>query len=189
MQASIQLGDLKDPQNVKKLEALLSELYDLFDPLYETSDPNGSVSAQRGKIAIYYDGADYQKKINVDGGTTWLPIGGFVDRGDPAAYDRQVGDFTVDSDWHDWDLSAIVPAGAKAVLLRVMMKDDLVERLIQFQKNGNTNTFNSTHIRAQVANVYIEQDLIVACDSDRVIEYYLTTGMDACNVIVRGWWF
>lgn len=71
MQASIQLGDLKDPQNVRKLETLLSELYDLFDPLYETSDPDGSIKAQRGKLCIFQNGSNYETKVNVDGDTTW----------------------------------------------------------------------------------------------------------------------
>lgn len=71
MQASVVLGDLKKPEDVKKLQQILEELYDLFDLLYETTDPDGNVQAQRGKLCIFFDGSKYHLKKNVDGGTTW----------------------------------------------------------------------------------------------------------------------
>lgn len=50
----------------------------MHDPLYETADPNGSVQAHRGKIAIYFDGTVYHKKINIDGDTAWADYSDFI---------------------------------------------------------------------------------------------------------------
>jgi len=112
---------------------------------------------------------------------------GFHDRGDPGAYDKD--DFTTDGDWHDWDLSAIVPAGAKAVLLRIMLQDDAVASWLQFRENGNSNAYNYIIVRTQVANVVIDADAICSCDSDRVIEYRgADLAFTSTRVIVKGWW-
>jgi len=111
----------------------------------------------------------------------------FYDRGDPASYDKT--DFTTDGAWHDWDLSAIVPAGAKAVLLFVQIKDDAVGSYLGFRENGNSNAYNVSTIRTQVANIFADGDLICACDSSRIIEYigsnlaFVTT-----QAVVKGWW-
>lgn len=78
MQASIVLGNLKNPEDVKRLQQNLEELYDLFDPIYTETAPNGNISAQRGKFALYLNGANYEKWQNIDGGTTWSRIDGAI---------------------------------------------------------------------------------------------------------------
>lgn len=114
---------------------------------------------------------------------------GFHDRGDPTGHDFDVDDFTTDNTWNDLDLSSIVPVGAKAVLLEVYIKDDAVNTTLEFRENGNSNDFNTTILRTQVANVFNIADMIVASDVNRVIEY---RGSDlafvAIYVAVRGWW-
>jgi len=74
MQARISLGDLKSPQDIRRLERTLEELYDLHDTLYTDTAPNGSISAHRGKIALYLNGSTYEKWINTDGDTAWSRI-------------------------------------------------------------------------------------------------------------------
>ena len=114
---------------------------------------------------------------------------GFVDRGDPAAFDFTVGDLTTDGTWRDLDLSAIVPAGAKAVLFNVGIRDNLVEQIFYLRKNGSAIVFSSSTIKTQVANIGFYVDLIVACDSNRVIEYLAAnTAWTTINLTVRGWW-
>lgn len=71
MQASVVLGDLTNPVNIKKLQQILEELYDLHDPLYTETAPNGSISSHRGRLAIYKNGAVYEQWQNVDGDTLW----------------------------------------------------------------------------------------------------------------------
>ncbi|GAH84380.1 unnamed protein product, partial [marine sediment metagenome] len=93
----------------------------------------------------------------------------FVDRGDPAAVDWVTGDFTRDGAWHDLDLSAIVPAGAKAVVFQGFFKSSVVEEIFQLRKKGNANAVNVSQLRSQVAAVLISGDLTCPCDTDRFI--------------------
>jgi len=113
----------------------------------------------------------------------------YHDRGDPAAYDRTVGNFTTDGTWRTWDLSGIVPAGATAVLLRIRLSDDAVGTYIRFRKNGNSNATNRGEVITQVAGVTLMQEVIVACDAGRVIEYYgRNVAFVLLSVLVAGWW-
>lgn len=111
-----------------------------------------------------------------------------TDRGDPASVDVAVGSLTTDGSWHDLDLSSIVPAGASFVVLYVELKDDAASSSILFRKNGNSNAMNVGAITTQVANILTRGDIIVACDSNRVIEY-LTSNLtfDTINITVKGW--
>lgn len=112
----------------------------------------------------------------------------FVDRGDPADYDKT--SWTRDNAWHDWDLSAIVPAGAKAVLLRIYGYDESVGQYIFFRKNGNANAANTAAAYTQGINYAFAHDLVVACDTDRIIEYLASTAWNTAfpKAVVRGWW-
>lgn len=115
---------------------------------------------------------------------------GFVDRGDPSGWDYQVSDLTTDNTWRDLDLSLIVPEGAKAVLLSVAIKDAVADSWVSFRKNGNTNNYNLNAFRTQVANIQIRQTLIVACDTDRKIEYKgKNLTFTTLNILVIGWLF
>lgn len=114
----------------------------------------------------------------------------FVDRGDPAAYDWDLTDLTIDGAWHDLDLSGIVPAGAKSVLLSLYVKATAINKSLTLRKNGNVNTVNSAGIIPPVANVFYRNDSTVACDTDRKIEYAGSAGFfNAIYISVRNWWF
>lgn len=113
----------------------------------------------------------------------------FVDRGDPTDWDYEVGDFTTDGDPHELDLSAIVPIGAKAVLLAVQITDDATGSYVLFKKNGNTNDFNGSFLRTQTVNIINENDMIVFCDTDRKVVYKASNvAFLKLSVAVRGWW-
>lgn len=118
-------------------------------------------------------------------------IGGFVNRGDPAAQDKAVGDFTTDGNWYDLDLSSIVPAGVKAILLRISILDNLVNQVLFLRKNGNSNSINSMQLRTQVANQRIHNsEAVITPDTNRVIEYWASnTVWTEINLTVAGWWF
>lgn len=115
--------------------------------------------------------------------------GFFHDRGDPAAYDFSDATLNNDGNWHDMDLSSIVPVDTKAVLLGVVIRDNNVESSIKFRKNGNTNVINIASIETQAANVYNQGDLVVACDENRLIEYnFPTSNTDYLRIVIKGWW-
>jgi len=112
----------------------------------------------------------------------------WVDRGDPSAYDFTAGDFTQDNNWYDLDLSSIVPAGAVAVLLRVGMQDATTDTQVSFRKNGNSNVYNAGVFKTVEANIDISGELMVFCDTNRVIEYRVSQSLTALNVLVMGWY-
>jgi hypothetical protein len=113
---------------------------------------------------------------------------GFVDRGDPSAYDFTLTDFTTDGNYYDLDLSAIVPAGAKAVIIRIIAQDDATGSIVLFRKNGTSNAYNIMGVRTQVSGVFADGIAIVAVDTNRVVEYRTSnTTYSAINVSVCGW--
>lgn len=114
--------------------------------------------------------------------------GGYVDRGDPGTYDYSQATWSTTGAWTDQDLSGIVPAGAKAVLLRLELRDAAVGTVLKLRENGNSNDSNAAQRRILVADQNHLTDMVVACDSNRVIEYYLTAAFDWIRATVAGWW-
>ena len=113
----------------------------------------------------------------------------FINRGDPAAYDKAKEDLTIDGAWHDWNVSAIVPAGAKAVLLIGHLEGNAIDWKINFREKGNSNEINHADMETIRANITRHRSVIVAIDANRVLEYNADneawTHLDLC---IRGWW-
>lgn len=113
---------------------------------------------------------------------------GFSDRGDPEEDDFTGSDFTKDSDWHELDLSSIVPSGVKLVLLRVFVVNSAAQKVCMFKKNGNYEDYNVAGFTTQVAGIGIGGDVWVVPDSNRKIAYWFQTGTwSVANVTVAGW--
>lgn len=114
--------------------------------------------------------------------------GTFHDRGDPASADYTQATLTLDSSWNDLDLSGIVPTGAKAVALRVVITAG-TGKYILFRRNGNSNIINISQVTqgSLTSTLAAVGDLVVPCDANQVIEYYGTGG--TLEVTVKGWWF
>lgn len=114
----------------------------------------------------------------------------FIDRGDPGTNDYTHANLTGDSTWRDMDLSSIIPAGATAVLLRTTMYDESGTGMtLYFRKNGNSNTINIGGNSVQVITLTNKpEDTLVALDSNRKIEYWLSsTATDSISVNVAGY--
>ena len=112
----------------------------------------------------------------------------YVDRGDPSAWDFQVGDLTTDGLKHDMDLSAIVPAGAIAIHIKAKINDDVIDMFMAFYTKSKTYSFNILHNRVIVALLDHYVDGFIACDADRVIQYAASNTVWATiDITVRGW--
>lgn len=120
-----------------------------------------------------------------------VPNSGFTDRGDVGVVDQTLATLIADSAWHRWDLSAIVPSGAKSILFHVWFLGNVVDLVFAVRRGGTLPVggyvWNQSVIRCQVANQMNNADLVVACDVNRVIEY-LFSGGTSIGVVVRGWW-
>lgn len=113
----------------------------------------------------------------------------FHDRGDPSSSDLNTPTLVTDANWHDWDLSSIVPVGTKAVIIQVTVKDNVTISRIFLRKNGNTNTTTTAIVRSQCAGVESNGTIIIACDNDRKVEYNATnTTFNYITMTITGWW-
>lgn len=147
-----------------------------------------SLAGEAGKALIVNVGEDGFDELKAFAAASHTHSGYFVDRGDPAVSDWDQDDLTMNNAWHDLDLSAIVPAGAIAVLLLVAFLDDTLNSYLEFRKKGNSNAMNVGVVTATVINVSHQEDILVACDSNRVIEYHATEDLLSVYITVRGWW-
>jgi len=112
----------------------------------------------------------------------------YVDRGNCYGYDWAASFWTIDSAWHDLDLSAICPSGTKLVLLRVKIKSPAKGKYIGFKTKGNTYDYNIAQLSISVINEQFAADLWVVPDVNRVIQYYLSTSTwTNADVLVAGW--
>lgn len=113
----------------------------------------------------------------------------YRDRGDPAGNDFTKVDLTTDGNWHDLDLSSIVPEHAKAVLLYYRFRSNTVDSYVSFRENGNVNTFNKEQGRIPVAGTVQDRTGIVSLDTNRKIEYRIQNIVwDFIDIVIRGWW-
>jgi len=114
---------------------------------------------------------------------------GFVNRGDPNVVDYDKNDFIKDAAWHTLDISAIVPAGAKAVALSVLLTGPTVAKGFWFARNGQAfgrNAFRGSLVVANLLHIY---DGVVAVDTDRKIQYlFHVSAFTQIDVTVKCWW-
>lgn len=111
----------------------------------------------------------------------------WTDRGDPATSDWDEGDLTADGSWHDLSLSAIVPAGAALVLLRVVLiAGSGDEGQCYFRKADISSLVNVS----AVMEISDDQgrDVWVTPDGNGKIEYKLDfVNTPEVDITVAGW--
>jgi len=124
----------------------------------------------------------YASGSKVSGGNT------YVDRGDFGAYDFDNTDFTADSQWHDLDLSAIIPANAVVVFFSVYMKNPSQQASIIFRKKGYVNELNIARQYTPDVDESIVGNFFVPVGSDGIIEYKTTNiNWAFLHLAIRGW--
>lgn len=90
---------------------------------------------------------------------------------DATTIDKTLADFTTDGNWHvnGLDLSAIVPAGAIAVQLEIIVTDNALSHF--YIRRDATNTFNRLNTFVQVVNRTFARTGMIAINSDRLLDY------------------
>lgn len=113
--------------------------------------------------------------------------------GDISAYHYSIDDFTLDGNYHTFDLSSIVGAVKRMVLVRFSTFTDQsswTNWWIRMKTNGNTNNYNIAEINNSVQNSYQHKEFWVQTDSSGRIEYNIegwTTGTNAIYVTIGAW--
>ena len=112
----------------------------------------------------------------------------FVDRGDPVTHDVGGGDFEKDNQWHDLDLSEIIPSGCIAIYIYVKFKCNSINKAWYLRKKGNSNFPNSLEDKSQVVGYDQCRCGWVFPDANGVIEYNLAAATwPLFSLTVRGW--
>jgi len=107
-----------------------------------------------------------------------------------AAFDFTAVNFTTDGTWKvdGLNLSAIVPAGATAVHLRIFVSDDAAASAFAIRTNA-TDVINQSYTMVRVANLVEEQHAILALDANRLLDYQGSNlAFTNIDVAVLGWW-
>lgn len=112
----------------------------------------------------------------------------FVARGDISEQDFTAPDLTLNGQWYDMDLSSAIPdSDAVAAQIKLVGRHSAAPIYFGLRPNGHSNTINSTYLRMQLNNVFIEHDCWVQLDEDLKIEYIGQGALDSINVCVKGW--
>lgn len=135
----------------------------------------------------YFDQADYLRRERLPQEVVLSPV--FTDRGDPTGYDYTQLTLTIDGAWHTLDLSALVPEGATAIILRVQAVNTGAIASIYFRKNGNSNAYNVSRVETQTLTTTALADAIVFCDTARRIQYLIANvgTWASITIVVAGW--
>ncbi|MBA7526366.1 hypothetical protein ES705_18528 [subsurface metagenome] len=112
-----------------------------------------------------------------------------VNRGALTGWDFSIDDLTADSNWHDLDLSSIIPAKATFVLLNLIIDNITAERSIRFRTKTVSGETYYAALHAQFGGRLTDGHYIVALDANRVIQYRATaSGWIRLDINVIAWW-
>jgi len=165
--ATIIFADSNNTLTLKDIDLYLDSSGSIILEASEYVNFGGTLGS--GGYGIRDNAGVMEKKIS---GGDWLPFGDFVDGGAGVTLKNE-STATIDSAWHDLDVSAYVPVGTKAVGIRFSGVNTSAGPYVRCRKNGETGTVNNGELRIQVANIQNSGFALVAVDSNRVIEYYV----------------
>lgn len=112
----------------------------------------------------------------------------YIDRGDIASNDFEIGDLTLDGNWHDLDLSGIIPTGKLFVKFTVVGRSIAAGRYMQFKVDGYENVINIENHVTQAANIYYAVVLWLISDNTQKIQYrFENATWNVANITVLGW--
>jgi hypothetical protein len=112
----------------------------------------------------------------------------FVSRGDIASADFTQATLNLNANWHDLNISSIVPAAAKAVLVRLYIYATEVNKLLGIRPKGFALGGHYSGLRSQVANTEAESSMVMDLGTGGLLEYYGTdTTLYYAYITILGW--
>ncbi len=98
-------------------------------------------------------------------------------------------DLTTDANWHDLDLSGIIPVEAKAVLVFIRIRDTLTGLYALLSTPGETEIGCFTYLYNQVSGIRMGACYVITPDANRKIIYKFSDQVwDEIHVKIMGWW-
>jgi len=145
----------------------------------------GDTNTFTGSVAI-------SGQLEVAGTNIWAAMSSsgqqYYDRGDPAAWDYEPGDFTTDNTYRDLDLSGISVVGTNRALvyMRFAFKGT-VGATIRLRQNGNINDFNTYRGQFRTVGDTVHDYPWVYTDENGVIEYKISnSSWTNLNMLIMG---
>lgn len=156
------------------------------------SDPNAD------RILFWDDGATATGWLEVDGngiglsGTTLTVNSGYVSRGDFAATDFDVSDFTLDDTWNDLDLDSgangtVLPSDTQLVHMHLLIRSPTAKDRVNMRKKGDTGVA-TTFSSCPVADTFVGYEVFVPVDSSNVLQYRADADLNFVDLRIKGWW-
>lgn len=128
--------------------------------------------------------------IAADSAMPNMTVGCHIDRGDPADHDFFADDLIIDNDWHDLNLSNIIPQDTKFVLIRCKLQTNLIGKKVYLRKKGNVNGINVAIASTGVSALPVYFDLWVACNgTDTPVQYKVNNVEWTSFVLTVRCWF
>ena len=113
----------------------------------------------------------------------------YIPRTDWLGSDFTAANVTTDGARHTLDLSAIVPEGATAVNLTVIVLTANVNAVVRFLHPDSTSHLARCIMRTQVANINMRGIVAVGLDANRHVDYTFSNIVwTDIGIAVRGWW-
>lgn len=110
-----------------------------------------------------------------------------TNRGDAAASDWLFADLTIDNNWHNLNMTSVIPAGVHIVYCHVRIKSNLINRPFEIKTGGFVNNFNRSRMRTLIAGVPNDGDWDVFPNSNGIVQYKGNPFLTDVQIVVKGW--
>lgn len=112
----------------------------------------------------------------------------YVDRGNVAAADFLVGDFTQDEAYHELDISSIVGVGERLVLIEGYFRHTTIGKYFDFAELTSGSGYNKHRVYSTVTNVNEHPCFWVKTTASGKIAYNASTpAWSVATIYIRGW--
>ncbi len=99
-----------------------------------------------------------------------------VSAGDLASRSWDKNDFITDGNYHDLDVSSVVPIAAKIAVFRIRMNSATAGHYCEIRPKGYTNGINIFRSMVMVANKPVDNEFSIVLPSDNILEYEFSNG-------------
>jgi len=111
-----------------------------------------------------------------------------VNRGSTSSADFAKTDLTIDSGWHDLDLSGQIPEGATFVQLQVEISHPSAGEIFVLKEKDYASGYVVMNMHTQVAGQKMGYRFWIGVNANRIIEYKAATGSwGTIDITVVAW--
>jgi len=149
----------------------------------EGSLVSGETDITAAQLEELSDGSETILHSHAVVGATWN------ERGEVSSADYDETTLLENGSYNALDISGIVGAGHRLVLLGVRCQTGTAGASVRLRTNGQVGYWNRSELVSPAANVAFGGDMWVYTDASGVIEYWFTNqGWLQAEFVIRGWW-